>query len=83
MEEKHKSTVGWINKLWIAHLKKIPSAMKMGNQNYTSQKLILQTYVESKKQDIKEKLQNKFPYLKLKSRKKNEPILFRDAYVGG
>lgn len=44
--------------------------MKMRNQNYTSQKLILQTYVESKKQDIKEKLQNDFTYLKLKSRKK-------------
>lgn len=49
---------------------KIPSAMEMRNQNYTSQKLILQTYVESKKQDIKEKLQNDFTYLKLKSRKK-------------
>lgn len=44
--------------------------MKMRNQNYTSQKLMLQTYIESKKQDIKEKLQNDFTYLKLKSWKK-------------
>lgn len=54
-----------MDKLWNVHLIKYRQQRKRGTiANYTSQGLILQTHVESKKQDIKEKLQNDFTYIK-------------------